>query len=42
MIAVGMFLVLAIVAVVVVFLVVLPGGGDRQMTSKHYDVFVND
>ena len=42
MIAVAIFLVLAIAAVVVVFLVVLPGGGDRQMTSKHYDVFVND
>lgn len=42
MIAVGMFLVLAIAAVVVVFLVVLPNGGDRPLSSRHYDVFMND
>jgi hypothetical protein len=42
MIAVGMFLVLAIAAVVVVFLVVLPNGGDRPLSSRHYDVLMND
>ena len=42
MIAVSIFLVLAIAAVVVVFLVVLPNGGDRPLSSRHYDVFIND